>query len=177
MSSCLDRDNAADDLFFVGWRQGLDRLSRRERAHVAPATGHVAESVTESVLEPHGWSPLWHFTGPGGHGIDLLFLAPNDLVVAVEVKGTLVTGRTPSLSRSQLSQMSAAWIDKADNPGMAELGLESSDIYGGVVVVNFADLVWRMALSHNFLEFEPVEGIDRLRGLDWLQLSAKAGGR
>ena len=60
---------------------------------LAGTTGHIAESVTEVLLDGSGWQVLWHFEGPGRHGADLVFLAPGDRVVAVEVKGTLVPGR------------------------------------------------------------------------------------
>jgi hypothetical protein len=40
--------------------------------------------------------------------------------------------------------------------GMAEFGLVSTDVYGGVAVVNFADLTWRVALTRDFLPFEPI---------------------
>jgi hypothetical protein len=89
VESCLDAGSARDRLFLSAWRGGLGRLTRRERAQIAGVTGHVAESLVELVLEPLGWVPLWHFSGPGGHGVDLVFLAPGDLVFAVEVKGTL----------------------------------------------------------------------------------------
>ncbi len=68
--------------------------------------------------------------------------------------------------------MSAGWIDKTDNPGMADLGLASSDVYGGVVVVNFADLTWRAALTRDFLVFEPVSRLSQLRDLAWLPASS-----
>ena len=114
------------------------------------------------------WRILWHLTGPGRHGVDLVVLAPADLVVAIEVKGTLVSGRIPRLSRQETAQMSAAWVDKADNPGMAELGLANTDIYGGVVAVNFADLTWRTALTANFVELHPVTELEQLSDLRWL---------
>lgn len=95
---------------------------RRNENAIAGVTGHVAESVAELLLGEIGWRVLWHFVGPGRHGIDLLFLAPGDVVVAVKVKGTLVGGRVPGLSRRELAQMSAAWIDKADNPGDGRAG-------------------------------------------------------
>jgi hypothetical protein len=63
-------------------------------------------------------------------GVDPVLLARGDVVVAIEVKGTLVPGRAPRLSAGELAQMSAAWVDKLDNRGMAELGLASSDVYG-----------------------------------------------
>lgn len=47
-------------------------------------------------------------------------------------------------------------MDKADNPGMAELGLQSADVYGGVVVVNFADMTWRTALTSGPATLRPV---------------------
>ena len=68
-------------------------------------------------------------TGPGWHGVDLVLLAPGDVVVTIEVKGTLVPGRVPRLSAGKLVQMSAAWVGKVDNPGMAELGLASTAVH------------------------------------------------
>ncbi|MGH9104920.1 MAG: hypothetical protein ACRDZX_03615 [Acidimicrobiales bacterium] len=130
-------------------------LTIRERATMAGVTGHISESVIEVLLEPLGWSTLWHMTGPGWHGVDLVLLAPGDVVVAIEVKGTLVQGRVPRLSAGELVQMSAAWVDKVDNPGMAELGLASTDVHGGIAVVNIADLTWRVALTRDFQIFEP----------------------
>ena len=102
------------------------------------------------------WRVLWHFTGPGRYGVDLLFLTPDDRVIAVEVKGTLKAGRIPRLSRRELTQMSAEWVDKGDNSGMAELGLRSTDIYGAVAVINFTDMTWRIALTADFSVLSPV---------------------
>jgi hypothetical protein len=168
VTACLDTEVARDQLFARGWRSGLGDLTRRERAAIAGVTGHVAESVIEVLLEPLGWLPLWHLTGPGRHGVDLVLLAPGDVVVAIEVKGTLVPGRVPRLSTGELKQMSAAWVDKVDNPGMAELGLASADVYGGVAVVNLADLTWRAALTRDFVIFEPISTQEQLADLGWL---------
>lgn len=168
MVSCLDTESVRDRLFARGWRSGPSGLTSPDRAAIAGVTGHVAESVIEVVLEPLGWSPLWHMTGPGRHGVDLVLLAPGGLVVAIEVKGTLVSGRIPRLSAGELAQMSAAWVDKVDNPGMAELALASSDVYGGVAIVNFADLTWRVARTLDFLAFEPVAAQKQLADLAWL---------
>jgi hypothetical protein len=44
------------------------------RGALGGVTGHVAESVVEIVLESLGWTPVWHFLGPGRHGVDLLLL-------------------------------------------------------------------------------------------------------
>jgi len=109
---CLDPSAAKDCLFTRGWRSGSASLTHAELRAVAGVTGHVAESVTEVLLDALGWRVLWHFTGPGRHGVDLVFLAPGDQIVAVEVKGTLVAGRIPRLSRRDIAQMSAAWVDK-----------------------------------------------------------------
>lgn len=163
---------AIDAVFARGWRHGSANLTRGERCAVAGVTGHMAESVTEVLLDGLGWHVLWHFTGPGRHGVDLVFLAPGDKVVAVEVKGTLVSGRIPRLSHRDMAQMSASWVDKADNPGMAELGLRSADVYGAVVVINFADLAWRMGLTADFTTLLPVAEIGRLTDLHWLTQDA-----
>lgn len=165
---CLDRTAAPDVVFVKGWRTGPGALTRSERCAVAGVTGHVAESVTEVLLDRLNWHVLWHFTGPGRHGVDLVFLAPGDVVVAIEVKGTLARGRIPRLSGRDMTQMSATWVDKADNPGMAELGLQSADVYGGVFVVNFADMTWRTALTADFATLRPVTETKQLTDLHWL---------
>ena len=174
IEDCLDLASAKDQLFDRGWRSGPVTLTRAERCALAGVTGHIAESVTEVLLDRLDWRVLWHFTGPGRHGVDLLFLTPDNKVTAVEVKGTLTAGRIPSLSRRELTQMSADWIDKADNPGMAELGLRSADIYGAVVVINFADMTWRVALTADFSVLSPVVHTDQLTDLRWLPQPAKA---
>lgn len=168
VASCLDTHAPRDRLLDVAWRRGLPRLTRRERAAVAGVTGHAAESVIEALLEPLGWAPLWHLVGPGRHGVDLVLLAPGDLLVALEVKGTLVAGRIPRLSSGDLVQMSTAWLDKVDNPGMAEFDLASSYICGAVTAVNFTDLSWRMTLTRDFSTFEPIVESRQLADLAWL---------
>ena len=167
VEECLDPASAKDYLFARGWRSGLASLTRAERCAVAGVTGHVAESVIEVLLDRLDWRVLWHFTGPGRHGVDVLFLTPDNNVAAVEVKGTLTAGRIPRLSRREITQMSAEWVDKADNPGMAELGLRSADVYA-VAVVNFADMTWRIALTGDFSALLPVTHLGQLTRLDWL---------
>ena len=168
VDGCLDESDPRHALFARALRKGTSTLGVPDRCRIAGITGHVAESVAELVLDDLGWKVLWHFVGPGRHGVDLVFLTSDDKVVAVEVKGTLVSGRVPRLSRRELAQMSAAWIDKVDNPGMAELGLQSTEIYGAVVVVNFPDLTWRIALTADFARLRPVAAIDQLAELSWL---------
>jgi hypothetical protein len=167
VEACLDLACAKDCLFARGWRSGPASLTRAERCAVAGVTGHIAESVTEVLLDHLDWRVLWHFTGPGRHGVDLIFLAPDDKVVAVEVKGTLTAGHIPQLSRREITQMSTEWVDKADNPGMAELGLRSADVYGAVAVINFADMTWRVALTADFSVLSPVIHLGQLTRLSW----------
>jgi hypothetical protein len=168
VEECVDLDCAKDRLFDKEWRSGPAALTRAERCAVAGVTGHIAESATEALLDQLDWRVLWHFTGPGRHGVDLLFLTPDDKVIAIEVKGTLKAGRIPRLSRRELTQMSAEWVDKADNPGMAELGLRSTDIYGAVAIINFADMTWRIALTADFSVLSPVIHTGQLTDLGWL---------
>jgi hypothetical protein len=90
VAGCLNLDDPTDRLFARACRHTLAALSSSERrGALAGVTGHVAESVVELLLDDLGYAPLWHFSGPGQHGIDLLVLSPSQTqVVAVEVKGT-----------------------------------------------------------------------------------------
>ena len=123
---CLRADDPIDAVFAEAFRSSLDTIPRASRhGALAGVTGHVAESVIEVILSEHGYQPIWHFEGPGRHGIDLAMLSPAlDRVIVFEVKGTLRPRRLPGLSRRELRQMSTAWMDKKDNPGMASLELE-----------------------------------------------------
>ena len=168
VEKCLDLACARDHLFAMGWRSRPTSLTRAERCATACATGHIAESVIEVLLDRLEWRVLWHFTGPGRHGVVLVFLTPDDKVIAVEVKGTLTAGHIPRLSRREISQMSIEWVDKADNSGMAELRLRSADVYGAVAVINFADMTWRIALTADFSALSPVTHLGQLTRLGWL---------
>jgi hypothetical protein len=171
VESCLTPEEAVDRIFLGAWRDSLDSIPLHRRGGaLSGVTGHVAESVVELVLTDLGYHAIWHFAGPGRHGVDLLFLAPEgDRVLAVEVKGTLRAGRWPRISQRKAAQMSAAWVDKADNPGMANWDLESDDVYAAIVAVNFADMAYRVAMTSNFAKFQPVLSIEQLNGLDWLE--------
>jgi hypothetical protein len=61
--------------------------------------------------------------------------------------------------------MSAVWVDKADNPGMAEWELHSDDIYAAVIAVNFADMLLRAAVSSDFDRWRPVGALEELAGV------------
>jgi hypothetical protein len=87
------------------------------------------------------------------------------------VKGTLRRGRWPPPSSRSLRQMSAEWLDKADNPGMGEWALRSEDVFGGIMVVNFADIAFKVALTNDFARWWPVRSLDELADLDQLDPS------
>jgi hypothetical protein len=127
------------------------------------ATGHIAESLVAVILAELGYSLVWQLTGPGHHGVDLIELAPDgERLVAVEVKGTLRARRWPRLSGRELRQMSAGWLDKADNPGMKEWGLESADLCGAVIAVNFAEMAMRAGITFDFETMQPVKDLGEL---------------
>jgi hypothetical protein len=143
--------------------------AEKRRGALAGVTGHVAESAVEVLLEELGWVPVWHFVGPGRHGVDLLLLGPNaERLYAVEVKGTLRPGRWLRLTRAELTQMDVEWLDKPDNPAMREWGVASEDVYGAIVLVNFHDLLCKVALTSDFKTWRPIERPEQLTQLDWL---------
>jgi hypothetical protein len=159
VSACLDLHARPGDLpFALAWARSLRALEPHKRTGTLPGvTGHVAESVVELLLADLGYHPVHDFTGPGRHGVDLLMLShATDHVLAIEVKGTLRSGCVPRMSRRSVEQMSAAWVDKADNPGMAEWDLHSDDVYGAVIAVNFADMVSRVVVSADFGTWRPI---------------------
>jgi hypothetical protein len=168
--ACLDLSQPVDRAFARACKASLSALSPAERRGALPGvTGHVAESVVEVLLAGLGYQLLWHFAGPGRHGVDLLVLCPQgERVVAVEVKGTLRQGHWPRMSSRELAQMSAAWVDKRDNPGMANWELGSQDVYGAVVLVNFATMAYRAAFTADFLHLHPVMEQRQLADLEWL---------
>ena len=134
-------------------------------------TGHVAESVVASLLEELGFTPLQHMVGPesGGHGVDLLMLTPGfEAVFSIEVKGTLQRGRWPKLTRGEVAQMTAEWLDKSDNPGMADHDLVSDDVYGAVVLVNFARKQWKVAVTADFSSAYAITDTAQLEDVEWL---------
>lgn len=163
VSCCLDVARRPADLpFAIAWTRSLDALASNERrGALAGVTGHVAESVVELLLAERGYHPVHDFPGPGRHGVDLLMLAPElDHLVAIEVKGSLCPGRVARMSLRAAEQMSSAWVDKRDNPGMAGWGLQSADVYGAVVAVNFADMTLRAVVSDDFERWWAVASMD-----------------
>ena len=171
VEACIDVSVRPQDVCFSSaFDDSLSVLSPAERrGALAGVTGHVAESVAESVLNQVGWTPVWHFVGPGRHGVDLLMLGPNaKRLFAIEVKGTLRAGHWPSLRRGELGQMGVEWLDKADNPAMSEWGVTSDDLYGAVLLVNFADLAVKVTLTSDFVDWKSVAHRAALKDVDWL---------
>ena len=58
--------------------------------------------------------------------------------------------------------MSAAWVDKRDNPGMAEWQLQSADVYGAVIAVSFAEMAVRAIVSEDFAHWRAVAALEDL---------------
>jgi hypothetical protein len=170
VDGCVDvAARPTDALFARALAKWLPLLARADRARLAGITGHVGESIAQLLLAGCGWTPVWHFAGTGGHGVDLLLLGPREeRVFAVEVKATFRPGRWPQLTRGAPPQMDAGWLDKADNPALLDWGLGSDDLYGGVIAVNFRDLLYKVALTSDFHTWFPVQELERLEELGWL---------
>src|SRR5581483_2802607 len=158
VADCLDlKERPAGGVFAAAFERSLAALAPAARqGALAGITGHVAESVAEVVLEGAGWTPVWHFVGPGRHGVDLLLLGPGaERMFAVEVKGTLRPRRWPRIRRGELTQMAVDWLDKSDNPAMNEWGVSSEDIYGAIVLINLHELRYKIALTNDFTTWQP----------------------
>jgi hypothetical protein len=175
VANCLDPSMRPNDsIFLKAFDESLAALELSERGGaLAGVTGHVAESVVETILEEHGWIPVWHFTGPGRHGVDLLLLGPGtERMFAIEVKGTLRARIWPHLRRRELvNQMDLAWLDKSDNPGMGDWVLRSDDVYGAVALVDVGELAYKVALTSDFVHWHPMMEDSQLDNLDWLDRS------
>ena len=170
IEECLDDKRDRFDALFRRVRSlGLAGLPRSERSgHLWRVVGEVAESVAELALTDLGYSVFWHITDPGVHGVDLLFLSPDESVLALEVKGTLRAGAIPRLTPSRLRQMSREWLNQPDNPAMIEWELEADAIFAGVMVVDLATPAFRVALSANLNTYAAVVEPVQLEAIRWL---------
>ena len=166
---CLDLETERDRRFARACTGSLAALRPEERhGGLSGTTGHVAEAVVESVLVEHRWNPVWDLPSAGLHGVDLLFLDPREEhLFAVEVKGTLRPRHWPRFRSSELRQMSAAWLDKPDNPGMVDWAVSSKDVYAAVVLVNFHDSAFKAALTADLESWLPVTESRQLDDLEW----------
>jgi len=164
INGCLDLEKEADRDFHTAWTMGIATISRGPRkARLLPVLGHIAESVAEVMLHELGHDIVWHQTGAGVQGVDLLTLTPSgSRLLAVEVKGTLRRGHIPRLSTGSTVQMSAEWLERVRNAGMLEWQLGAEDVYGAVFGLNFADMVFRAAVTDDFLSYRPVHDLQQL---------------
>jgi hypothetical protein len=164
--SCVKPSKPMDALFERARIHGLNSIERSQRSgHLARVIGEVAESVAEIVLDEQDYNLFWQITTPGIHGVDLLFLSPDECVLALEVKGTLRPRTIPRLTPSRLRQMSRAWLNDPANPAMAEWSLQADDLYAGVMLVDLASPLYRLALSGNFEHYVPVVDLAELASL------------
>jgi hypothetical protein len=172
VEACLHEDK--DLLFRRAWSNGLDTLTLHERrGRLCTDTGYIAESVATLLLGDIGLDVFAQIITTGVHGVDLLALAPEGPVLALEVKGTLRAGSIPRLSRGALRQMSIEWLNDPSNPAMAEWDLQALDIYGGIAVIDFAHNAWRAALTSDYENFTPLHRQEQLLALDGLSRTAR----
>jgi hypothetical protein len=115
------------------------------------------------ILEELGLNVFAQISTPGLRGVDLFALAPDDAVLAIEVKGTLRAGTIPPFARGRERQMSVAWLNDRANAAMMDWELEAADTYGALVVVDFPGSSWRAALAFDFEWFVPVRDRALLR--------------
>lgn len=165
IAGCIGTD-AADILFQAARAGGLASLDPARRSgHLARVTGEVAESVATIFLDDLGYSLFWQLVNAGARGVDLLLLAPDEAVLALEVKGTLRAGAIPRLTASVRRQMSREWLNGPDNPAMADWELEADDLYSGVTIVDLATAHLRFAVSSNFETYLSITDLAELQEL------------
>ncbi|MFL5963776.1 MAG: hypothetical protein ACJ757_12875 [Gaiellaceae bacterium] len=129
--------------------------------------GEVGEAVTAAVFVEAGYTLFDQITTPGIHGVDLLFLTPDDAVVALEVKGSLRPGAIPRLTPSRRRQMSRDWLASPANRAMLEWEFEPDDLFAAAAAVDLARREMRVARSDDFEAWTPVHSLDELRGQSW----------
>ena len=72
------------------------------------------------------------------------------------------------MTRGEIAQMTTEWLDKSDNPGMADHDLVGVDVYGAVVVVNFALMQWKAAVTADFRAAHAITDTAQLEDIGWL---------
>lgn len=55
---------------------------------------------------------------------------------------------------------------------MSEWGVMSDDVYGEIVLINFAELTFKVALSSDFTMWHAIEQVEQMETLDWLDHAA-----
>ncbi|MDQ2910283.1 MAG: hypothetical protein M3R26_03135 [Actinomycetota bacterium] len=64
--------------------------------------------------------------------------------------------------------MARDWLEKPDNPAMTEWGVMSEDVYGGIALLNFHEMAYKMALATDVTRWRPIEFVAQLEDLSWL---------
>jgi hypothetical protein len=155
-----------DPLFVRAWTDGPASLTVQERrGRLSVDVGTIAESVATLLLQEAGLDVFAELAVAGIHGVDLLVLTPAGEVAAIEVKGTFRRGAIPPLGRGRLRQMSLPWLSSPANPAMVEWGLEGANVYGAILIVDFADRSWRVALTRDYQTFRPVVELRELEAV------------
>ena len=67
------------------------------------------------------------------------------------LEGRRVPARWPRLRRGELTQMRVEALDKPDNPAMSDWSVTSKDVSGGIVLVDFQLLLFKVALTRDFV--------------------------
>jgi hypothetical protein len=167
-----ERPTKAETQFLRAATHGLAAIARSERDPALNATtGHVAESIAETLLAEFGWTIVDQQSGDvsAGHGIDLAALSPDmESLFVLEVKGSLSASRWPQLSQREITQFSPDWLDKPDQPGMESLGVDAADVYGLVVTIQFGLGQWKAAGTADFTTVQPVRDHEQLDDVSWL---------
>lgn len=167
-----EQPTKAETQFLHAATHGLAAIKRPDRDPALNATtGHVAESITETLLAESGWTIVDQQSGDvsAGHGIDLAALAPDmENLFVIEVKGSLSAARWPQLSQREVTQFSPIWLDKPDQPGMESLGIDAADVYGLVVTIQFGLNQWKAAATAGFTSVEPIRDLEQLEDVSWL---------
>jgi hypothetical protein len=60
------------------------RTCESSRPSLARVTGEVSEAVAEKILDELDYNLFWQITEPGTHGVDLLYLAPDEHAIGME---------------------------------------------------------------------------------------------
>jgi hypothetical protein len=167
-----DQPTKAETQFLRAATDGLAAIARSDRDPALNATtGHIAESITETLLAESGWTIVDQQPGDvsAGHGIDLAALTPDmGSLFVIEVKGSLTTARWPQLTQREITQFSPTWLDKPDQPGMDSLGVGVADVHGLVVTIQFGLGQWKAAATADFTAVEPIRDLEELEDVSWL---------
>ena len=162
----------AETQFLRAATDGLAAIALSDREPALNATtGHVAESIAETLLAESGWTIVDQQSGDvsAGHGIDLAALAPDmESLFVIEVKGSLSAARWPQLSQREITQFSPTWLNKPDQPGMESLGIDAADVYGLVVTIQFGLGHWKAAATADFISVAPILDLEQLDDVSWL---------